>query len=171
MKPFSTEVRSSLNCIQWSNLAYLLFNRWRQILFFGNRNPNPNPNSNPKSNPKPNPKPNPNLNPKPNRNPNPNHNGMFEISQFLRHPFETRNAYINISKLARDGGRVCIRPITHERATSTLLGYFTVYDWDRSQKLPVGDNSPHHLAYNRRIASCVCKLDNSEAPMELWGRV
>ena len=38
---------------------------WRQILFFGNRDPNPNPN--------PNPKPNPNLNPNP--YPNPNHGG------------------------------------------------------------------------------------------------
>ena len=55
----------------------MLFNRWRQILFVWNRNPNPNPN------PKPNP--NPNLNPDPNPNPNPN--GMFEIFQFLRHPF------------------------------------------------------------------------------------
>ena len=39
--------------------------KYYQILFFGNRNRNPNP--------KPNPKPNP--------------NGMFEIFQFLRHPF------------------------------------------------------------------------------------
>ena len=38
-------------------ISCMLFNRWRQILFFGNRNPNP--------------KPNPNLNPNP--------NGMFEI--------------------------------------------------------------------------------------------
>ena len=29
---------------------------------------------------------------------------LFEIWHFLTHPFETRNAYINISKLPRDGG-------------------------------------------------------------------
>ena len=57
----------------------MLFNRWRQILFVWNRNPNPNRDPNPN----PNPKPNPNLNP----NPDPNPNGMFEIFQFLRHPF------------------------------------------------------------------------------------
>ena len=57
---------SQANNISFLFLAFL-FNRWRQILFFGNRNRNPNP--------KPNPKPNPNLNP----NPNPNLNGMFEI--------------------------------------------------------------------------------------------
>ena len=55
----------------------MLFNRWRQILFVWNRNRNP----------KPNPKPNPNLNPNRNPNRNPNPNGMFEIFQFLRHPF------------------------------------------------------------------------------------
>ena len=55
--------------------------KYYQILFFGNRNRNPNPN------PKPNPKPNPDPNLNPNPNPNPNPNGMFEIFQFLRHPF------------------------------------------------------------------------------------
>ena len=58
-----------------------VFNRWRQILSIGNRNPNPNPNPNFK------PNPDPKLNPNPNHNPNPNPNGMFEIFQFLRHPF------------------------------------------------------------------------------------
>ena len=28
-----------------------------------------------------------------------------------------------------------------------------------------------HLTYNWRIAFCICKLNNSEAPMELWGPV
>ena len=74
----------------------MLFNRWRQILFCWNRNRNRNRNPNPKPNPKPNP--NPNLNPNPDPNPNPNPNGMFEILQFLRHPFETRNTFINIRK-------------------------------------------------------------------------
>ena len=45
----------------------MLFNRWRQILFFGNRNRNRNPNPNPKPNPKHNPTPNLNPKPKPNR--------------------------------------------------------------------------------------------------------
>ena len=46
-----------------------------------------------KTEPNPNPKPNPKL----------NSNLRVEIWQFLRHPFENRNAYINISKLVMDG--------------------------------------------------------------------
>ena len=60
-------------------IYFKIFNRWRHILFWKSQFNNPNPNPNPKPNPKPN------LNPKPNPNPNPN--GMFEIWQFLRHPF------------------------------------------------------------------------------------